>query len=228
MIALEFKNFSRLYLLICIVDIVVIQLSVQYNFLEFICKPLIMFSIIGFTRMYLKEFPFYKLILIAFIFSWFGDIFLLGQQYHTLFFVAGLASFLISHLMYAAYFYKSVNKTWNKNPKVLVSQFLMILLVIGFYRLMYPGLGDLSIPVLFYVSAIGLMGILAVNRYNKAINTSFWFVLMGALSFILSDCIIGYSKFVDPVPFASTLIMTFYCIAQYLILRGFVAQKTEY
>jgi uncharacterized membrane protein YhhN len=225
--ALEFKNFSRLYLLICIVDIVVIQLSVQYNFLEFICKPLIMFSIIGFTRMYLKEFPFYKLILIAFIFSWFGDIFLLGQQYHTLFFIAGLASFLISHLMYAAYFYKSALNSLNTNKWVKVIQLLLFILVIGFYSLMYPGLAELKIPVLFYVSTIGLMGILAVNRYQFVNSKSFYFTLIGAFAFILSDSLIGYSKFVVDIPYAHVLIMTFYCIAQYLILRGFVAQETE-
>ena len=171
-----------------------------------------MLSIIGFTYKYLKDFLFYKTILFAFVFSWLGDVFLLGQSSNDLFFVAGLVSFLISHLLYAAYFYKSVDKTWNKNPNVLLSQFLMILLVIGFYSLMYSGLGDLSIPVLFYVSAIGVMGILAVNRYNRVTNTSF----------ILSDCIIGYNKFVDPLPFAHTLIMLFYCLAQYLILKGFV------
>jgi len=80
----------------------------------------------------------------------------------------------------------------------------MLLLVIAFYSLMYPGLGVLGIPVLFYVSAIGLMGVLAVNRYYICTNSSFWFILIGALSFILSDCIIGYTKFVDPLPFAHT------------------------
>ncbi|MDA0732553.1 MAG: lysoplasmalogenase [Bacteroidetes bacterium] len=223
--ALKFKNFSRLYLLICIVDIVVIQLSIQYSFLELICKPLIMLSIICFTRMYLKESPFYKLILIAFIFSWAGDIFLLGQLYHTLFFVAGLASFLISHILYASYFYKSSLNSLNTNKWVKGIQLLLFLYAIGFYSLMYPGLAELKTPVLFYVFTIGLMGILAVNRYKFVNSKSFNFTLIGAFSFILSDSLIGYSKFVGNIPYDRVLITIFYCLAQYLILRGFVVQK---
>ena len=92
---------------------------------------------------------------------------------------------------------------------------------------MYPGLAELKIPVLFYVSTIGLMGILAVNRYQFVNSKSFYFTLIGAFAFILSDSLIGYSKFVCDIPYSHVLIMTFYCIAQYLILRGFVAQETE-
>jgi len=221
----HWRNFTAIYIAICLADIIAIQYGEQYSYMELLCKPLIMISIIGFTYKYLKEKPFYRIILFAFIFSWLGDVFLLGQSNHVLFFVAGLASFLISHLLYAAYFYKSVNKKWNQIKSILATQIFLVLLVVLFYGFMYPGLGELSFPVLFYVSAIGFMGILAVNRYKQVNSLSFWFVLLGAFSFILSDSLIGFNKFVNPIPFAHTLIMLFYCLAQYLILKGFVLDE---
>ena len=193
--------------------------------MELLCKPLIMLSIIGFTYKYLREKTYYRIILFAFIFSWLGDVFLLGQSNHELFFVAGLASFLVAHILYAYYFYKSINKKWNQNKSIRVTQIFLLFLVVLFYMIMFPGLGELSLPVLFYVSAIGYMGILAVNRYKLVNSHSFWLVLLGAFSFILSDSLIGFTKFVNPIPFAHTLIMLFYCLAQYLILKGFVLDE---
>ena len=221
MIATNWNKFTLVYTFICIIHLLVIQ-SVDYAYLNVFTKPLIMLSIIVLTIQFLKQYKHYKLILLSFVASLFGDVFLLWQARSDLFFLAGLASFLIAHLLYANYFYKSSNKTWNKNPKALVSQFLMILLVIGFYSLIYPGLVDLSIPVLFYVSTIGVMGILALNRYSHCNNASFWYILIGALSFIVSDSLIGFNKFVEPIANASVYIMLFYCLAQYLILKGFV------
>ncbi len=220
----NWTKFTILYSLICIAHLSIIQ-SVDCGDLNVYTKPLIMLSAIGFTRFYLKAYNYYKLIILAFVFSLFGDVFLLGQGLTDLFFIAGLVSFLITHILYASYFYKSANKSWNKNPIVLVSHFMMILLVIGFYSLMYPGLGDLSIPVLIYVLTIAAMGILAVNRFQLVNNKSFWFITLGAVAFIVSDSIIGYNKFVAPITNASFYIMLFYCLAQYLILKGFVLGK---
>jgi len=220
----NWTKFTILYSLICIAHLSIIQ-SVDCGDLNVYTKPLIMLSAIGFTRFYLKAYNYYKLIILAFVFSLFGDVFLLWQSISDIFFVAGLASFLIAHLLYAFYFYKSSAKTWTKNRTLIIIQFLMFLLVIGYYSLMYPGLGDLSIPVLFYVSTIGAMGILALNRYLQVSSKSFWYIFIGALSFILSDSIIGFNKFVDPITNASFYIMLFYCLAQYLILKGFLNSK---
>lgn len=220
----DWKKFTGIYILICLLNIVVFNIA-EYAYLELLFKPLIMISILMYSFKNLRSYTFYNWVFTAFVFSWLGDVFLLGQGINDLFFVAGLASFLISHILYALYFYKSANHTWSKKPSILGLQFTICVLVAAFYSLMYPGLGDLSIPVLCYVSAIGFMGMLALNRFNKVNAKSFWFVLAGALFFILSDSIIGYNKFVNPLPFAHVYIMTFYCIAQYLILKGFVLGK---
>jgi hypothetical protein len=50
--------------------------------------------------------------------------------------------------------------------------------------------------------------------------------MIGAFAFILSDSLIAYNKFIDEIPFANSLTMLFYCIAQYMILRGFIALRT--
>ena len=217
---LVWRNFSGIYLFICLADIVSITFFEHYSFLEFIFKPLIMLPIIGVAYKQLKTHFLYKTILFAFVFSWLGDVFLLGQAYSEWFFVAGLGSFLISHLLYSRYFLLSVNMKFNSQLSIKIIQLIIVFLIIGFYSLMYEGLADLKIPVLFYVVAIGLMGILAVNRNQLVNNKPFWFTTMGAFTFIVSDSIIGYSKFIGSIPFAHTFIMSLYCTAQYLIFKG--------
>ena len=127
------NKFSAAYFLICLLDILAIQMS-QYAYLELVFKPLIMLSIIGFTYLYLKSFNFYKWILFAFVFSWLGDVFLLGQSKHDLFIIVGLASFLITHLLYSAYFMKSVNYIWNKSRVIRVLQFLLVFYLQKVYK----------------------------------------------------------------------------------------------
>jgi len=50
----------------------------------------------------------------------------------------------------------------------------------------------------------------------------FWMVLGGALTFVASDTVIAVDKFMyqSEMPFAETIIMTTYCLAQYLIVKG--------
>jgi len=78
----------------------------------------------------------------------------------------------------------------------------------------------MSIPVSIYVLAISSMVLSAVNRLQWAGEKSGPWVLMGALSFLLSDALLAVNKFVDPVPLAGLWIMLTYITAQYLIVKG--------
>lgn len=197
-----------------------------YDF-HMIFKPLIMPSAIYFLIRYLSHLKFYKTMLLAFLFAWLGDILLLGQEIDELFFIGGLAAFLFSHIAYIYYFKKSAYRKLRSYKGIAVLQFLMVLIALSFYLLMYSNLGEIWLPVLFYVTTIGLMGVTALGRYARVNMDAFSYTVIGAFVFILSDSIIGYNKFVNPIPFADSMIMIFYCTAQYMILKGFVAQSTE-
>ena len=68
-------------------------------------------------------------------------------------------------------------------------------------------------PVLAYALSIGVMGAFAIAR-KPAAELSRTACALGALSFVVSDSVIGYSRFVAPVPHAELLISTTYYAGQ--------------
>lgn len=215
--------FSWVYFIICAADVVSLNITVESYDFHMIFKPLIMTTIIYFLIRYLSRRKFYKLLLLAFVFSWIGDILLLGQGFNELFFVGGLSAFLIAHILYIIYFRKSSFRKRVKHQGIYFLQIATAFIALSFYLLMYTSLGELWLPVLIYVTAIGLMGIAALDRYGRVNIDAFSYTVIGAFVFVLSDSIIGYDKFVASIPFAQSLIMTLYCYAQFMILKGFVA-----
>ena len=93
---------------------------------------------------------------------------------------------------------------------------------VSMFSLIYGGLGDLFIPVFVYMTVLLLMGIttLLSQKANK------WLII-GGVSFILSDSLIGLDKFYQPIPFESLFIMSTYYLAQFSLVKGlFVTNKT--
>ncbi|MDG1766434.1 MAG: lysoplasmalogenase [Flavobacteriales bacterium] len=157
-------------------------------------------------------------LILAIIFSFFGDVFLLFEG----FFLHGLASFLIAHLFFITLFVKSAKQL---QEVVLIRKYPLLAMAIAamggfiFYKLA-PYLHDFALPVLFYVMAIVGMGVFALNRYGRTTPQSFRWVFIGALFFMFSDTIIAFDRFVQAIPFADAMIMSSYAMVQGLIVFG--------
>jgi uncharacterized membrane protein YhhN len=162
--------------------------------------------------------PSYKLFIIGLFFSAFGDFFLGYDPVNW--FVLGLGSFLVAHIFYILSlrpFFERVGAI--KRLPVVV---LYCLYGVCMFSLIYGGLGDLFIPVFVYMTVLLLMGIttLLSQKSNK------WLII-GGVSFILSDSLIGLDKFYQPIPFESLFIMSTYYLAQFSLVKGlFVTNKT--
>lgn len=167
----------------------------------------------------------HKLLLVAFAFSWAGDVFLMKST--EIFFLLGLISFLITHILYITGFLKEIKKMpgemlLKKNPLTLLP---ILILFAGLLLIVFPGIpAEMKIPVVIYASVITTMVIVAVNRYGKVSETSFRTVALGALLFMLSDSLIALNKFYfnENLWKASFLIMLLYISGQYLIAQGTV------
>lgn len=156
------------------------------------------------------------------IFSWGGDVSLLYDGDN--FFLLGMGLFLIAQGIYAYLFRKSIQLTlhWKWWYVVPVSLASIVLL-----SQVLPKAGTFQIPIALYAIAISVMAIVAVARHGKVSQESFQLVLIGALSFVLSDSAIAWNKFVVPVPYASAFIMATYALAQVLIVKGVLVQKWQ-
>lgn len=159
-------------------------------------------------------------IISALIFSWFGDIFLLFEKQNKNLFIFGLASFLIGHLCYIAYFYqiRKINAV-KFSPKILISLAVLIY-VISLFSLLAPNLKSLQIPVVFYALTLAAMLLTSFHAFDFQKHSFGKICIAGTLLFVVSDSFLAINRFYQPFEFANILIMLTYSIAQFLITVG--------
>ena len=204
---------------------------IRFEWLEYVTKPLILLSLICFILVSTKGISckFKRLLIVALFFSWGGDMFLMFDELYPLLFIFGLASFLISHLLYIFAF----NQTAHPPLKVpLIKKhpwIIFLLIVFGSYvfKTLQPGLGEMVVPVIIYLIAIITMFLFALNRWGKVNLNSFLWITFGALFFIISDSILAFDKFHEHINNAHLIIMATYMFAQYAIVRGAYLQILE-
>ena len=211
------KNFTLIFfVVIAIVELI----SEIYNLktVIMVVKPLLMPSLAAHLFFSVKKknkLTFF--VIIALLFSWFGDVFLMFQEVNSQYFVFGLVSFLLAHVTYIYIFRKSSS---GFEPRIITysTGFTLLLFGVLILLLLWPGLGDMQIPVLVYTIVIICMGEVALFR--KAEGASI--VLIGAMLFIASDSMIAINKFYEPITAARFWIMATYILAQYFIVAGII------
>jgi uncharacterized membrane protein YhhN len=164
-----------------------------------------------------------RMILIALLFSWFGDIALELDANKDMMFMTGLAFFLLAQVSYFIAF------ILTPGPGRPVYMLLMMILPVVAYGLflvafLYNDLGEMRLPVIIYAMVIMAMLAAALTRAGKTGRTSFWLVLAGAALFVLSDSLLAVNKFSYALPAGSVLIMSTYVLGQYLIVTGSIRQ----
>lgn len=183
-------------------------------------KPLLMPILLVYYLMNLPQGKKDWIIPVSLIFSMFGDIFLMIKNGGDQFFIFGLVSFLIAHILYIVYFYKEV-----KGKKLSLKIIPFTIFVIAFLAYLVPQLMSkeetkmLISPVIIYATVIGAMAYFASLRPAYP-SKSFYYVMNGSLLFILSDSCIAINAFVMPINYSGLIIMITYGLAQYYIIRG--------
>lgn len=217
------RIFAIIFAVLLVNEIAAGMFRETYEWWYLLSKPALLLSIIGYFgyRTRSLSHPFRNWLLVGFIFSWGGDVFLMFQQ-TEIFFLLGLASFLLAHVAYIFAFrlwtYDNLEIPLLKKHPWLV--FVLMLYGIGLFQILDPNLGDMKLPVIVYMGVIILMGIMALNRYKKVTRRGFIWITTGAFFFLLSDSILAYNKFVEEVPFGGALIMLTYGFAQWAIMHG--------
>lgn len=223
MIKIPLQKTFLIFWLLVLTDLLAILFG--FGWLHYVVKPLLM-PVLMVSLMYPEmAIPGKKIILAGLFFSWLGDVFLLFESGNSLFFIAGLVSFLITHICYIIYF----GSIRSDAPSLLKKQPVYILLIPGYgaalVYLLFPHLGVLKIPVIIYGATICamLLGSLHICLKVKAPANSYF--VSGAALFVLSDSLLAINKFYQPLPIAGIWIMLSYCTAQYLIVLGFIKMR---
>ena len=216
--------FIIIYAFIVLLDLLCIS-NDSCHILRYYTKPAILIALILFFITQKKEVskPVFRLMIGALSFSLAGDVLLLFVAKSQLFFMSGLVMFLLAHVMYILVFLKKR----NKQKKNWVFLLLTIFYGVGLFYLLYPGLGDMLIPVAIYMVVILGMSNTAYLRKDKVSKQSYILVFLGAVFFMLSDSILVFIMFYKPLIFGNIWIMVTYAAAQIFIVYGVLKQKND-
>jgi len=159
----------------------------------------------------------------ALIFSLIGDIQMIFAGEYELLFLGGLASFLAAHLMYIIQF----SRTRNKDVGFIAPLLVLLAYAISIFWYLSDSLNNMAIPVGAYITGILLMILFAYLRNDSMTDNSYIYVLAGTLLFMLSDSIVGITRFKSDIPFSRILVMGIYGSAQLLMILGILKSATS-
>ena len=162
---------------------------------------------------------FLKLIIGALLFSTFGDVFLLFKD--DLFFILGLGSFFVAHILYIIVFVKGIKSEYRLtiNPVLLLSISTYLFLFLWY---LVPHLGEMLIPVISYAVIISVMLYLAVFWLIHSPTKPNLCIAIGALLFVVSDSVLAISLFKSAFSFDHFWVMLTYLSAQFLLIDGLI------
>jgi uncharacterized membrane protein YhhN len=196
--------------------------AIQFNneLLQLICKPLIVPALIGYLYSQMKTIgkglP--QLILFALLFSWAGDVLLMFVTKSENFFLAGLASFLLAHVFYIIFFHRV------RIQEAVKPNIVWLIIVIAYYTglivWLSPYLQDMKLPVRVYGLVISSMLMLALHMPGIKNKNAGWWMMAGAVLFVISDSVLAINKFYQPFDEAGVIIMLTYGLAQLFIVKG--------
>jgi uncharacterized membrane protein YhhN len=154
------------------------------------------------------------LLFAGFVLSALGDISLSfeGEK----FFIGGLVSFLLAHVVYIITF--AQESPWTTELwwlLALLGVFGIVMVVV-----LTPYLGEMKLPVYVYISVILTMDVMAVLH-----GAASPVLIAGALTFTVSDTILALNKFRKPIWGAHYWVMSTYYLGQALIFLGVFAEQ---
>jgi uncharacterized membrane protein YhhN len=213
------KVLLRFFLILSIIYLTGILIPLPT--IEIYLKPVLLLPLIA-AAIIAPDFK-NKIILIpALAFSWSGDTLLLFVSKNGVFFIYGLVAFLIAHLSYIALLRKELKRgvstiKWSIQPLIFILIYLIILLII-----LIPHLGGLTIPVIIYAIVISVMLYMATLLSLEWPGPSAFYLLTGAVCFVVSDSLLALNKFYHPFPLSGFWIMVAYLYAQGALVWSFL------
>lgn len=182
--------------------------------LVYVFKPLATVLILGMAfanwRHSRGSYSYSLWIAIGLLFSSVGDVFLLWP---SLYFIHGLAAFLLTHLAYLIAFTRDA-----RFPARVWIWILYLAIAATLYALLYPNLPvPLKLPVALYSALLSSMAAQAMGRFLVVKTKPAQSAAIGAVFFMLSDFLLAFDRFHTLILLAPVRILIPYYLGQWLI-----------
>ena len=176
--------------------------------LRYVAKPLT--TILVILLAFLQDqggFDLYKTLIISgLLLSLCGDVFLMLQSDK---FTAGLGSFFVAHLFFIFAFASDFGPYFGLGLLLPAAVYAVV-----FLWIILPKTGKLLIPVIVYAVVLLVFLWQATGRFYYLAGTSALLTFVGAILFVTSDSILGYTRFVRNRRISAFLIHSTYWSAQ--------------
>jgi uncharacterized membrane protein YhhN len=135
-----------------------------------------------------------------------GDVALMFEWRQA--FLTGLILFLLAHIVYAVAF--TVPNGFHVQD--LVTGALLLVVAVGVYLYLRPGLGSMRVPVILYILIICFMVNRAVSAFfgDAFATTQALLLTLGAILFWLSDLVLAIDRFRRPFRLEATSLFLYY------------------
>jgi uncharacterized membrane protein YhhN len=196
-------------IIISVIGYLIFAIHFNYKVYKYIWKPgtMVLIILLAMTESGLST-AFSYLVLFALLFSLFGDVFLLREEW----FVHGLASFLIAHILYSI----GIVVAFDLRFTFTTSSLLIILMMIAilFFLILQPNVRKnggwvLLLAIAGYITVITTM-------VGLSIMTGVSILITASILFFISDAVLAFNKFVKKFQLADYIVMSTYFIAQLL------------
>ena len=154
--------------------------------------------------------------IVAIVFSWLGDIFLIRKD-EPKFFRLGLVAFLLSHVFYIIALLFIIDS--YHFSILLISIVVALIAEILLPKIIKPPKA-MFIPVIVYGIVILAMCVFAMQYMLSIITPASILLFVGSIVFVFSDTLMTYLAFREKPKYFNAITMLPYIIAQALIVFG--------
>ncbi|MHB1456053.1 MAG: lysoplasmalogenase [Armatimonadota bacterium] len=153
------------------------------------------------------------------LFSAAGDI---ALDTHSLGFILGMIFFALAHIAYISCFIADMR--YKHSRLVFLAAFLVCIGMLIRHLSQSDGLTE---PLLRWMvfGYTGILSLMVVTAFFH--NTRSMIIASGAVIFAISDSMIAWNRFINPIVNSGMLIMFTYYLAQYLIVYGYSKSKDK-
>jgi len=159
-------------------------------------------------------------VIMALIFSWLGDVFLMGKGHRW--FAVGGVSFGISHLFFSATYLQNVSALSINFVPFIIAAVIFALIVVRVFNGLNTYLPKaLKTPMFIYLLVNGMMNSFAFMQLYTMPCAGSVITFIGALLFFASDSILFYVRFRPGSIWKMHFpVMLTYILAEFLIVQG--------
>jgi uncharacterized membrane protein YhhN len=188
----------------------------QNRILRYIFKSLYMPSLIV---LYLLAAPKPNvLIILAMVFGWIGDVFLLGRHHWNV--LGGITSFGLGHICYIAGML-STRPGLHLTAIISVAWIALCLVLVRHFLIPHAP-KRLMIPAICYATLLSGTSAAALYLSFVSFNAAYLLAAFGGFMFMLSDGLLAYNMFGKKTVLGNFFVMVTYVLAQTALAAGFI------